>query len=70
MAILGIGEYRLKELITLASFLEDPESNRPRLDLAIMAHKNGWTASTAPLGKRYQKAVQDAKDLSNIESYM
>lgn len=70
MMILGIGEHRLKELISLARFLEDPESNRPRLDLAILALQNGWTDSTAPPGKVHKRAIQDAKDISNIETYM
>lgn len=70
MMMLGVGDYRLKELISLARFLEDPESNRPRLDLAILAYQNNWTESSAPPGKSHKRAVQDAKDIVDIESYM
>lgn len=66
---LGIGMYRLRELLSLAVFLENPQSNPERLALAVEAYKHRWTESSAPPGKKYKRAVSDAKDISDIESY-
>lgn len=67
--VLGIGVPRVKDLLSLARFLQDPNSEPDRLRLAAQARREEWTKSTAPAGVRFRRAMTDARDLDEVQGW-